>query len=1238
MGQIVFVSNIDRQYTMMRSSGRELADAGKLSAEVRSYLCHESTEWNDDWKNCLDIADAVIFSWMGASEESGFVKKAAGFLQKRGIAYCQLPVDAGITGTGQGIAEEEQEIIRAYLTYGGKENFRNLWIWLDGNYRQGLPPHQAPQPLLWNGIVHSGNAQVFTEREEYERRYCQVGRPTIGIIFPRDEWVWSDMDYQNELVQAIESRGMNALAVFSHWTRNEVLGAPGVEEAVNRYFYAEGQPVIDVLINAMKFSLTVGRPVTPEFLKKLNRPVLQAYVLLQSSGEWEERAEGLTPIELSSCIVMPEFDGVLHSLPIAGKVRRQNGITRNEALPERIGRLAGKAQKWAALRRKSNQEKKIAIVFHNYPPANSNIGTAQGMDSPASVRNLLQRLADLNYQVDRIPADAQALMNELLETATNDRRYLTDERWGQAEAKLDGEAYRRWFQQLHPRVREELIRDWGAAPGKVFYEDGQLLIPGKINGNIFVTVQPPRGFGDDPGKIYHSPDCAPTHHYIAYYQWIRAVFRADAVLHIGTHGSLEWLPGKGSGLSEHCYPDIALGELPNIYPYLITVVGEGLQAKRRSAACVIGHLPPPMSHAGVYDQLAELEKLLDEYEHFKKNQPANLEPIKHLIAQKAAEADLAAAPTAVSDDFDSYAQGLHRCINDLKNMQIRTGLHVLGEAPQGEERVEYLLALTRMESAEIPSLPVTVAAAGGYDYDGLLAGDTVLQETEKRTCGALLDEIRTQCRQFAVWLIQSGDEDPEGKEWLTWPWLATADDSVKEGLRTIANYGRSILLPNLDKTSQEMDSILAALAGEYIEPGPAGAPTSGMPDILPTGRNFYGVDPRGLPSRAAWELGKILGDAVIERYIAEEGRYPESIGMIFWSGCNMRTHGQCIAEFLYLLGVRPLWQAGSQRVMGLEIIPATELGRPRIDVTARVSGMFRDALPMVLKLMDKAVSLVAAQEESSEVNYVRKHVLTDVVEMESSGVSGVSAWEQACYRIFGCPPGSYGAGVGKALEAQNWDSVDDLAKIYVRWGSYAYGTNADGIFLPEIFSRRLGSLDITLKNEDNREVHMLNSDDFNAYHGGMIAAVRSLKGRSPRSYCGDSSNRQNAVIRSLDEEIQRLFRGEVMNPKYIDGMKKHGYKGASDLASAVAHCYDWDATSAVMKDWMYQGLAEKYALNEEMQRWMQAVNPWALQRITEKLLEASQRGLWQADETTRRELQQLYLTIEGELEERGEGV
>lgn len=1031
---------------------------------------------------------------------------------------------------------------------------------------------------------------------------------------------------------------MNAIAVFSHWARNAELKAPGVDDAVRAYFYDTGVPALDVLINTFKFSLTVGRPVDQEFLHELGVPVLQAYALLRPYEEWKNSIEGMNPVEISCSIAMPEFDGIIHAVPVAGKQQASDGTTQYKPIPERINRVVSKAAKWAKLRRKKNSEKKIAIIFHNYPATNSNIGSAQGLDSPASIRLLLARMADRGYKVDHVPPDSRALMDDLLATATNDRRFLTDEQIEQAAGKVSAAEYRQWFDRLEPETREQLTKDWGLPPGDVFNYDGHLLVPGMLNGNIFITVQPPRGFSEDPGKLYHSPDCAPTHHYLAYYHWVRDIWQADAVVHVGAHGTLEWLPGKGTGLSRQCYPDLAIGDLPNVYPYLITIVGEGIQAKRRGAACLIGHLPPPMSHAGSYDELAELEKLLDEYCHFKQNQPGNAEVVAGLIRAKVVEAHL---QEDISEQefvsFDDYVQRLHGYVTDIKNMQIRVGLHVLGCPPQEDVLVEYLLALTRLENGETPSLPQTIAAIHGYDYYELIEHSGTLLPDGSKTFGVLADDIRTKCRQVVAWLYDHDFDADQIDAIVTLPWAGAAEPELQDDLRQVARYICQNIVPNVEKTEQEMTNLLAALEDRFVEPGPAGAPTSGMADILPTGRNFYGVDPRALPSPAAWEIGKTLGDGVIERYIAEEGRYPENIGMIFWSGSNMRSHGQCIAEFLYLLGVRPVWQRSSQRVVDLEIIPAAELKRPRIDVTARVGGLFRDTMPMAVKWMDKAVSLVAHLDESPEINYVRKHVLADAEQLTEQGIDNLTAWEQACYRVFGCPPGSYGAGVGHVLEEKNWETVDDLAKVYVRWGAHAYGAKVSGVFVPELFSRRLGSLDVTIKNEDNREVHMLSSDDFNAYHGGMIAAVRSLKGQAPRSYCGDSSDRQHVALRSLDEEFKRLFRGEVMNPKYIEGMKQHGYKGAADLAGVVAHCYDWDATSAVMENWMYDGLAQKYALDPGLQEWMRDVNPWALQRIAEKLLEADQRDLWQADEQTKQELQKIYLEIEGELEERSDG-
>ncbi len=1238
MGYIVYLTNIDRQFMMMEQAKSYLEQGNRLHGNHQVILLNEGSMWGSNYSKVLGNSDLVLFSWMGTNDDTPFLRKALELLQKKSITHIMLATDSNPNDGVFQVTLREREMIRTYLLYSGIENYQNLWLWLCATYCQETCVYKLPQPLLWNGIFHPKVDQPFSDIIDYQRQFCHPDRPTIGILFPRDEWVWGDLAYQTALVEEIEKQGMNAIAVFSHWARDEEFQIPGVDDTVKTFFTINGVPTIDVLINAFKFSLTVGRPVDQKFLQDLGVVVMQAYGLLQPQQDWQNSVEGLTPMEVSCSLSLPEFDGVIHAVPMASKEVMPDGSKKYVPITEGLSTVVRKAGKWAALRRKANSNKKVAIIFHNYPATNSNIGSAQALDSPQSILLLLERLVKCGYKVDHIPTDSQALINELIAEGTNDRRFLTDAQIEKFYGKINQQQYQQWFDDIDAKNQQQLTLDWGKPPGDVFHYDGNLLIPGMLNGNIFITVQPPRGFSEDPGKLLHSPDCAPTHHYLAYYHWIRDIWQADAVVHVGTHGSLEWLPGKGAGLSRQCYPNLAIDDLPNVYPYLISIVGEGIQAKRRSAACLIGHLPAPMSHADTYEALAELEILLDEYCHFKFHQPGNVERVMELIREKVIENNLQEdIAEKAGQDFADYVQGLHNYITDIKNMQIRVGLHVLGCPPQDDVRLEYLLALTRVDNGDIPSLPKTIAAMYGYDYYELLEQSGKMLPDGVKTYGALLDDVRKRCFQLVSLLAEYDFEMDQMTKVLQLPWVKQAESLFQEQIEQISRYICQTLAPNLQKTEQEMTNLLSALDGNYIEPGPAGAPTSGMADILPTGRNFYGVDPRTIPSPAAWEIGKTLGDGVIERYINEEGRYPENIGMVIWCGANMRSRGQCIAEFLYLMGVRPIWQKGNLRVVGLEIIPSSELKRPRIDVMARISGLLRDAMPMAAEWMDKAVQLVAALDESIDINYVRKHALEDSQQLQEQGIDCGEAWEQACYRVFGCPPGAYGAGVGNMLEEKNWETVDDLAQVYVRWGAHAYGGKAKGTFVPQLFRQRLGSLDVTVKNEDNREVHMLNSDDFNSYHGGMIAAVRSLSGKAPRSYCGDSSDRQHVALRSLGEEFKRIFRGETMNPKYIEGMKQHGYKGAADLAGIVAHCYEWDATSEVMENWMYDGLAQKYALDENTKQWMQEVNPWALQRITEKLLEASQRGLWKADEHTKQELQQLYLSIEGELEDRSDG-
>ncbi|HWQ62073.1 MAG TPA: cobaltochelatase subunit CobN, partial [Negativicutes bacterium] len=1002
--------------------------------------------------------------------------------------------------------------------------------------------------------------------------------------------------------------------------------------------FESGRVCVDVLINTFGFSLTVAHLLELKTLLALGVPVLQAYSLINSYAWWRDGFAGMSASEISYGIAMPEFDGIIHAVPMATREELADGTHGRQPMPERIDMLVRKAGKWARLRHKPNRDKKVGIVFHNYPPTNSNIGSASCLDSPESIRLLLAEMTQQGYTVDHVPENSQTFIEELIAHATNDRRFITEKQVREADGKLTADRYGEFFAGLQTATREQLVRDWGEAPGQVFNYDGALLVPGMLNGNVFITVQPPRGFGEDPGKIYHSPDCAPTHHYIGFYYWLRDVWQADVLIHVGTHGSLEWLPGKGVALSNMCYPEIAMDDMPNIYPYWITCVGEGIQAKRRSAACLISYLSSPMSVSGTYEELAELEKLLEEYCHFKQdasNTP--LEQIEDIIRAKAKEAHLDEdVPEAAAADFGEYVGNLHVFVTDIKNMQMKIGLHTLGCPPAGEQLTEFMLALTRMNNGEIPSLTQTLAGMFGHDYYGLLENSGKMLADGSKTYGMLIDEIREKSRDVILLLTENEFDVAKAEVVFTLPWTERLSGGLREQFRRVTRYICTQIAPSLWATTQEMTNLLAAMSGAYVEPGPSGAPTSGGADLLPTGRNFYSIDPACLPTKVAWEIGKQMADDVIARYIAEEGRYPESVGIILWATSNLRNHGQCVAEFLYLMGLRPVWQKGSQRVIDIEVIPLSELKRPRVDVTGRISGLFRDSMPASVTWMDKAVGMVAGLDESTDENYIRKHVLQESRELEEEGLAPADAWRQASYRIFGDPPGAFGAGVGDLLEAKNWDNIDDIAKVYVRWGGHAYGEGSAGTYMPERFSRRMGSLDITLQNVDHRESSMLSGDDYNSYRGGMVAAVRSIKGEMPRNYVSDSSDRSKVLIRSLDEELKRWFRGEAVNPKYIEGMKKHGYKGAGDMATYVAVSYQWDATSDTMEDWMYEKFAEKYAFDPATQEWMREVNPWALMRIAETLLEAAQRGLWNAKEDTKRELEQLYLSIEGELEERSD--
>ena len=1237
-GKVIYLTNVDRRFSMMKKCCDELKHSKDIPQGYDTIKVENTSVWDKTWQEKLVGSHMIIIRFMGTTIRTNFWNKCLSFLETYKIPYYMDAQGSAEEEVKWGLDENVINRIKKYTFYSGVENYRNFWIYLASLVKETEKIAAEPSPCCWAGIFHPDIPSKYTtDIKWYKEKYCKQGWPTIGMLFYRDEWIWGDLKYQTAIIEEAKRQRLNIIPVFTNGLPNPELGMPTLKEVFQSYFTDNGTPLADVIINIMKFSLTSSASITTKDLKGFGMPVLEGYSLIMGREEWEKSKEGLNPVEVSISVSMPEFDGIIHGVPVAAKHISENGDIEYLPIQERISLLISKAKKWAILKKKQNEDKRIAIVFHNYPPKNCSIGSAFGLDTIESIRLLLQRMKEENYRLDFIPEDTKEFIKILTSHATNDMSMMTEE---QLEAcyNVTEEEYAALYGGFPAVVKEQMNKDWGKAPGQIMLtDDNSIMVPGTMNGNVFITVQAPRGFGMDPAKIYHDPFVAPTHQYLAFYQWIRDIWKADAVIHVGTHGNLEWLPGKATGLDRESYPELALGDLPDVYIYHMTITGEGIQAKRRGAACLVDHLPAPQAEAGSYDELEELEKTMDEYAHFLITEPENACTLEKMVRELAIKANLdGEIPYDENRPFKEYVNRLHEYIEELKNSEVHVGLHILGKAPEDKLLVDEILQLLRLPNGDIPSIYDVWAEKYGTTVEAIIRNAADIYKPLQLTYSELMMKIREETESAVQLFKDSGFTEIGLEKVIELPYIRAEIPEWKEKVRTIFAYIGETIMPNLLMTHEEVDHVMDGISGKYIESGPSGSPHAGGVSLLPSGRNFFGVDPRVLPTKAAWELGKVLGDQVIEQYIAEEGKYPENVGIVFWSGANMRSRGQCIAEFFYLMGIKPVWEKGSMRVKALEIIPLSELQRPRIDVTGRISGLFRDTMPAVVNLMDKAVLMVAELDEPGESNYVRKHIVEDSQDLEkTSGMTKEEAWRSAAYRIFGDAPGTYGAGIGALLDAKNWQTIDDLAEVYVRWGGHAFGGKTKGEYTPKLFEKRLSVMDVTIKNEDNHETNMLSSDDYNAYHGGMIAAVRSIRGKAPRSYAGDTTNRAKARTRTVQEEAKRIFRTESINPKYINGMMKHGYKGASDMAKMVSVSYQWDATSEVMEDWMYEKYAEKYAFDEKVQEWMKDVNPWALQRITETLLEAQTRGLWNAKEETLEKLKELYLSVEGELEDAG---
>jgi len=1084
-----------------------------------------------------------------------------------------------------------------YLREGGPANLRELVAFLSDTVLLTGHGFAAPVALPASGLRQG--------------RVHDPARPTVGVVYYRAHELSGNAGFVDALCAAIETAGANARPVYTGSLRPDGDGAlPAVTELL------AGQ------VDALVVTVLAGGGSTAadaegwdvSAVASLDVPVLQAICVTRSRAEWASSDAGLAPVDAAMQVAIPEFDGRLITVPFSFKQVGADGVPTYVADPERAARVAGIAMAHARLRHVPNAAKRIALVLSSYPTKHARVGNAVGLDTPASAVRLLLAMRDAGYDVGDFPEDGDTLVHTLIAAGGHDVEWLTESQLHAAVARVPLARYREHFDALPEALRERMLEHWGEPPGGLYVDGDDIVLAALQYGNVVLMIQPPRGFGENPIAIYHDPDLPPSHHYLAAYRWLAQDFGADAVVHLGKHGTLEWLPGKGLGLSAECAPDAVLGDLPLFYPFIVNDPGEGTQAKRRAHATVVDHLIPPMARAESYDDMARLEQLLDEYAQVQALDPTKLPTLRGQIWEVVTAAelhhDLRLSQAPSEQEFDDFVLHIDGYLCEVKDVLIRDGLHILGQAPTGEARVDLVLGILRAQqtwggaSGALPGLRRALGAAYGLVEDDRVQADR-LEQLARELVIALDREDWDAAAVPAV--------------------VADAHDRELPDVEAVLRFACQEVVPRLARTTDEIGHLLSGLSGGFVPAGPSGSPTRGLVGVLPTGRNFYSVDPKAIPSRNAWEVGRSLADSLLARYLAESGEYPASVGLVVWGTSAMRTAGDDIAEALWLLGMRPTWDTASRRVTGLEVVPPAELGRPRVDVTLRISGFFRDAFPHVVALLDEAVRTVAELDEPASQNFLRAHVEADV----EAGASR----RRATARVFGSKPGAYGAGLLPLIDSRDWKTDADLAEVYAVWGGYAYGEGLDGAPARADMERTYRRVRVAAKNTDTREHDIVDSDDYFQYHGGMVAAVRALTGESPQAYVGDSSVPDTVKTRTLQEETHRVFRARVVNPRWIAAMQRHGYKGAFELAATVDYLFGYDATAGVVQGWMYEKLAQAYVFDETNAAFMAKSNPWALRGIAERLLEAADRGLWESpDPATVAGLQRSYLELEGDLE------
>lgn len=1088
-----------------------------------------------------------------------------------------------------------------YCVHGGPDNARNFLCYsasVIGRRFEWLEPIALQRAgIYWPGHMPRDLADLG--------ELWVAGAPVAAIVFYRALVQASNVAPVDALVGALRDRSINALPIFCA-SLKEPVSAGIVGSLVE-----EAGP--DIILNATGFSVsTPGAPRSETPFDEADCVVLQVVFSGGNESAWCDGTAGLSARDIAMNVALPEVDGRVLSRAVSfkGEARfdkaTQSPIITYAPREDRVRFVAELARNWVRLRHTPRHERRVAILLANYPNRDGRIGNGVGLDTPAGTLNLLKAMALAGYHVTDTPSDGNALIRRLERGPTNatvTNRVIAN--------TLSRARYEAFFTALPSRVREAVNDRWGLPDSDPFSipsdsGDDAFAMPAFICGNVIIGLQPARGYHIDPAATYHDPDLVPPHGYLAFYAWLRDEIGVHAVVHMGKHGNLEWLPGKSLALSEECYPEVALGALPHLYPFIVNDPGEGTQAKRRSQAVIVDHLTPPLTRAESYGSHAELEQLIDEYYEAAALDVRRLRVLRTQILELTQRIGLDRdCGIEGEDDTDTALGKLDNYLCELKEMQIRDGLHVFGESPAGEQLTDLLVAITRVprgsggaDASIVRALALDLGLEGFDPLDCELGQawlgarpSALANSAPWRTCGDTLERLEALAKHLV---------DGSSRVESSWSETALVLENINKHLRPAV----------LACGAQEMIGVLKGLDGVFVEPGPSGAPTRGRSDVLPTGRNFYSLDTRTVPTPAAWHLGWKSASLLVERYRQENGAWPQRVALSAWGTSNMRTGGDDIAQALALLGVKPTWDVTTRRVTGFEIVPLDLLDRPRVDVTLRVSGFFRDAFPAQIDLFDSASRAVAALEEPAEKNPLADRVGEDTRALVERGLDHKSAAQKAGYRVFGSKPGAYGAGLQALIDERGWRDESDLARAYLAWGGYAYGAGADGAPEQQLFEVRLTGVQAVLHNQDNREHDLLDSDDYYQFEGGITAAVRYLSGDQPKVYHNDHSRPETPRIRTLQEEIARVVRARVVNPKWLRGVMRHGYKGAFEMAATVDYLFAFAATARSVADHHFDAVYEAYLENSEVREFLRNNNTSALKEIAERLLEAQDRGLW----------------------------